>query len=47
MDKAVSMIAIQLRWPPGSWDDLPLTRILRLVNAASELARDRRLPFIE
>jgi len=41
------MIAIQLRWPPGSWDDLPLTRILRLVNAAAEVARGQRLPVIE
>jgi len=41
------MIALQLRWPPGSWDDIPITRLVRIVNAAEELAKSKRLPTIE
>lgn len=33
MEENVNLIALQYRWPPGSWDDLTLARAGRLWDA--------------
>lgn len=39
------MIALRYRWPPGSWDSIPVARAARLFEAVREMAELERRAF--
>jgi hypothetical protein len=43
MEKNVHLIALRYRWPPGSWDDMPIARAARLFEVVAEVAERERL----
>jgi hypothetical protein len=42
VEKNVHLTALRYRWPPGSWDHLPVARAARLFDVARQVAEAER-----